>query len=145
MCVLFRSCYWVDRYLNTHIRADKKNHLLLRAPMRPSDKELIRDAGRQKDEHAPRMLRLKMSREGVYVSHPSSALNTAAVRKEASGSQTRRTASTSADPLPESRQIEDGPQESTDVGQEPRGTSTMNRAERRRHQQEQKKAAKRRK
>ena len=117
---------------------------MLRAPVRPSDKELIRDAGRQKNEHAPRMLRLKMSREGVYVSHPSSALNSVAVRQEASGSQTRRTASTSAEPLPESRQIEDGPQESTDVGEEPRA-STMNRAERRRQQQEQKKAAKKRK
>ncbi len=108
--------------------------------MRSSDKELIRDAGRQKNEHAPRMLRIKMSREGVYVSHPSSALNTVAVRKEASGGQTRRTASTSANPLPESRQIEAQPQESTDAAQEPR-----NRAERRRQQQEQKKAAKKRK
>lgn len=109
--------------------------------MRPSDKELIRDAGRQKDEHAPRMLRLKMSREGVYVSHPISA----AARKEAPRNQARRTGGVSADPLPESRQIEGEPQESTDARQEPREPSTMNRAERRRQQQEQKKAAKKRK
>ncbi|KAJ6632099.1 hypothetical protein B0H10DRAFT_2426955 [Mycena sp. CBHHK59/15] len=32
-------------FMNTHIRADKKNQLLLRTEMRPSDIQIIRDAG----------------------------------------------------------------------------------------------------
>jgi len=54
--------------MNTHIRSDLRDQLLLRSTMRPSDKEVIRDAGRNKNAHAPQALRLKMAREGVYVS-----------------------------------------------------------------------------
>jgi len=73
--VIFRSslCLFLTilphRYLNTHIRSDKSNRLFLRAPMRDVDKELIRDAGRNKDSHAAQALRIKMKREAVYVSH----------------------------------------------------------------------------
>jgi hypothetical protein len=72
ICVLdFHSdlsvlCY---RHINTHIRADLRDQLLLRAPMRLLDKEMIRDAGRIKDTHPSQALRLKMAREGVYVKH----------------------------------------------------------------------------
>lgn len=61
-----RCCY---RYINTHIRADLRDQLSLRAPMRPLDKEMIRDAGRNKNTHPSQALRLKMAREGVYVKH----------------------------------------------------------------------------
>ncbi|KAF8150218.1 hypothetical protein B0H34DRAFT_180141 [Crassisporium funariophilum] len=57
-------------FINTHIRSDVRNQLLLRADMRDSDKQLIRDAGRDKNAHAPQALLLKMKRESVYVSHP---------------------------------------------------------------------------
>ena len=36
---------------------------------RSPDKEMIRDAGRNQNAHAPQALRLKMTREGVYISH----------------------------------------------------------------------------
>ena len=57
------------RYINTYIRSDSCDQLLLRTTMRPSDKDMVRDAGQNKNGHAPQALRLKMSREGVYVSH----------------------------------------------------------------------------
>ncbi|CAA7263518.1 unnamed protein product [Cyclocybe aegerita] len=56
-------------YVNTHIRSDTSNRLLLRVPMRECDKRLIRDAGRNKDAHPAQALRVKMNREAVYVSH----------------------------------------------------------------------------
>jgi len=56
--------------MNTHIRSDKNDHLLLRRRMRDSDKELIRDAGRRDvDYHSVAALRLKVNREHVYTSH----------------------------------------------------------------------------
>uniref|UniRef100_A0A8H7XY12 DUF8205 domain-containing protein n=1 Tax=Psilocybe cubensis TaxID=181762 RepID=A0A8H7XY12_PSICU len=60
------SCF---EYINTHIRSDHKNRLLLRAPMRNVDKELIRNLGRKVDSYATRALKVKMDREHVYIRH----------------------------------------------------------------------------
>jgi len=93
--------------------------------MRESDKNLIREAGQNVDSHAPRSLRVKFQREGVYVSHR--------VVLPAGGAlgDSRR------DPLPLERQIEGG-----GGGQD---VPPRNRAERRRLEQELKKQQKRRK
>ena len=74
ICVFFVGCLcWLldlfYRYINTYIRSDSCDQLLLRTTMRPSDKDMVRDAGQNKNAHAPQALRLKMSREAVYVSH----------------------------------------------------------------------------
>ncbi|KAF8972355.1 hypothetical protein BDZ97DRAFT_1913561 [Flammula alnicola] len=122
------SCF---EYLNTHIRSDTKNRLLLRAPMRESDKELIRDAGRNKDAHAPQMLKLKMSRESVYVSHP-------LVVTPASGSGHGQ----AHVPLQIDAAQRDVEGEQV---QRPEAAPKMNRAERRRLQREQQKEMKHRK
>lgn len=116
--------------MNTHIRSDKSNRLLLRAPMRESDKNLIREAGRNVDSHAPRSLRVKVQREGVYVSH-----RLVLPADDPLGS-TRR------DPLPLERRIEGG---LIQDGQAPPDVPPRNRAERRRLEQELKKQQKRRK
>ena len=96
--------------------------------MRESDKNLIREAGRNVDSHAPRSLRVKVQREGVYVSH-----RLVLPADDPLGS-TRR------DPLPLERQIED-----IQDGQAPPDVPPRNRAERRRREQELKKQQKRRK
>ncbi|KAF8175858.1 hypothetical protein BJ912DRAFT_1147013 [Pholiota molesta] len=129
-------------YLNSHIRADKKNQLLLRAPMRECDKELIRDAGRNKDGHAPKMLLLKMSREAVYVSYSKEFVDEAAAERLAAEEARKN-------PLPESRQIEGQAEEERERDEEARQAQEvpkpMNRADRRRLEREMKKEAKRRK
>ncbi|KAK7002187.1 hypothetical protein R3P38DRAFT_3041967 [Favolaschia claudopus] len=53
-------------YMNMHIRADKKNQLLLRAHMRPSDVQIIRDAGAGVDGRAANFMIDKMCRESVF-------------------------------------------------------------------------------
>lgn len=116
--------------MNTHIRSDRNNRLLLRAQMRESDKNLIREAGRNADSHASRSLRVKVQREGVYVSHR--------VVLPADGPLD----STGRDPLPLSRQIEGS---LVQDGQAPPGVPPRNRAERRRLEQELRKQQKRRK
>jgi len=98
--------------------------------MRESDKNLIREAGRDADSHAPRSLRVKVQREGVYVSHR--------VVLPAGGPL----GSTRRDPLPLERQIEGG---LIQGGQAPPDVPPRNRAERRRLEQELKKQQKRRK
>lgn len=54
------------RFINTHIRADKKNQLLLRTEMRPSDIQIIRDVGADSDGIAARLLKAKMAREHIF-------------------------------------------------------------------------------
>ncbi|KAJ7140664.1 hypothetical protein C8R44DRAFT_866369 [Mycena epipterygia] len=53
-------------FMNTHIRADKKNQLLLRTDMRPSDIQIIRAAGTGSDRSAARILKAKMAREQIF-------------------------------------------------------------------------------
>ncbi|KAJ7090755.1 hypothetical protein B0H15DRAFT_948533 [Mycena belliarum] len=53
-------------FMNTHIRSDKKNQLLLRTDMRPSDIEIIRDAGAEASGTAARLLKAKMAREYIF-------------------------------------------------------------------------------
>ncbi|KAK7002185.1 hypothetical protein R3P38DRAFT_3041964 [Favolaschia claudopus] len=53
-------------FMNTHIRSDKKDQLLLRTPMRPSDIQIIRDAGTGVDTIAAQILLAKMRREKIY-------------------------------------------------------------------------------
>ncbi|KAJ7244867.1 hypothetical protein C8J57DRAFT_1363178 [Mycena rebaudengoi] len=55
-------------FMNTHIRSDKKNKLLLRTEMLPADIEIIRNAGRGVDGNAVRDLKAKMARETIYKS-----------------------------------------------------------------------------
>jgi hypothetical protein len=98
--------------------------------MRESDKNLIREAGRNTDSHGPRSLRVKVQREGVYVSHR--------VVLPAGGAL----GSIRRDPLPLERQIEGG---LIQDGQAPPDVPPRNRAERRRLEQELKKQQKRRK
>lgn len=100
--------------------------------MRESDKNLIREAGRNVESHAPRSLRVKVQREGVYVSHR--------VVLPAGGAL----GSSQRDPLPLERQIEGGLPVIQD-GQAPPDVPPRNRAERRRLEQELKKQQKRRK
>ena len=98
--------------------------------MRESDKNLIRETGRNADSHAPRSLRVKVQREGVYVSHR--------VILPAGGAL----GATRQDALPLERQIEGG---LILDGQAPPDAPPRNRAERRRREQELKKQQKRRK
>ncbi|KAJ7230115.1 hypothetical protein GGX14DRAFT_409997 [Mycena pura] len=53
-------------FMNTHIRADKKNQLLLRTEMRPFDIQVIRDAATNSDSLAAQVLRAKMRREDIF-------------------------------------------------------------------------------
>jgi hypothetical protein len=115
--------------------------------MRECDKELIRDAGRNKDGHAPKMLLLKMSREAVYVSYSKEFVDEAAAERMAAEEARKN-------PLPESRQIEGPAEEERERDEEgveegarqaPEVPKPMNRAERRRLEREMKKEAKRRK
>ncbi|KDR72885.1 hypothetical protein GALMADRAFT_252216 [Galerina marginata CBS 339.88] len=119
----------VLEYMNTHIRSDKKNKLLLRTPMREIDKELIRQASRNVQSHAPQALRLKVGREHVYLRfriNPADGIPRPIF------------------PLGEDRQAEGDPEvEPTGhEGQEP--PTTGNRAERRRLEREFKKEQKKR-
>ncbi|KAJ7436877.1 hypothetical protein B0H11DRAFT_2108884 [Mycena galericulata] len=52
--------------INMHIRADKKDQLLLRTTLRPSDIQAIRDASANLATHSARVLRAKMARESIY-------------------------------------------------------------------------------
>ncbi|KAF9475955.1 hypothetical protein BDN70DRAFT_996036 [Pholiota conissans] len=126
-------------YLNTHIRADKKNQLLLRAPMRLCDKELIRDAGRNAPGHAAQMLLLKMKHEGVYVSYSSEFVAEAAAAR-AAGAEARNNARANAEAQEGEDEVEVGAGQAPEPPKPP-----MNRAERRRLEREMKKEAKRRK
>ena len=54
------------RFMNTHIRADKKNTLRLRTDMRASDFKIIRDAGADAESVPAGLLRAKMAREDLY-------------------------------------------------------------------------------
>jgi len=56
-------------FINTFIRADTKNKLLLRMDMREEDREVIRAVGRGEDTAAVLILRKKMEREGIYILH----------------------------------------------------------------------------
>jgi hypothetical protein len=56
-------------FINTHIRADSKNLLLLRTNMREADKEIIHGAGRGEDKQAVVILKEKMARELIYRVH----------------------------------------------------------------------------
>ncbi|KAJ7107687.1 hypothetical protein C8R44DRAFT_986854 [Mycena epipterygia] len=53
-------------YLNSYIRNDTKNEMLLRMEMRPSDIKVIRDAGAGSDSFNAIILRDKMEREAVF-------------------------------------------------------------------------------
>ncbi|KAJ7263501.1 hypothetical protein C8J57DRAFT_1333682 [Mycena rebaudengoi] len=53
-------------FMNTHIRADKKNQLLLRTEMRPSDIQVIRDVAANSDSIPATILNDKLAREKVY-------------------------------------------------------------------------------
>ncbi|KAJ7161895.1 hypothetical protein C8R43DRAFT_316048 [Mycena crocata] len=54
------------QFMNTHIRADKKNQLLLRTDMRPSDIQIIRDTAAGSNTHPARILKAKMAREQIF-------------------------------------------------------------------------------
>ena len=54
------------RFINSFIRADKENQLLLRTEMTEKDKEVIRAAGRNEDMLPARILKEKMQREHLY-------------------------------------------------------------------------------
>jgi hypothetical protein len=54
--------------MNTHIRADKKNQLLLRTEMRPSDIQVIRDAAANSESVPAIILNEKLGREHIYKS-----------------------------------------------------------------------------
>ncbi|KAJ7791263.1 hypothetical protein B0H13DRAFT_2173146 [Mycena leptocephala] len=53
-------------FINTHIRADKKNQLLLRTEMRPSDIQVIRDVVANSDNVPARAMNEKLARENIY-------------------------------------------------------------------------------
>ncbi|KAJ7504839.1 hypothetical protein B0H11DRAFT_1979569 [Mycena galericulata] len=53
-------------FINTHIRADKQDQLLLRTTMRPSDIQTIRDAGADATTYSASILRAKMVREHIF-------------------------------------------------------------------------------
>jgi hypothetical protein len=52
--------------MNAHIRADKKNQLLLRTEMRPSDIQVIRDVAANSDSVPAMILNDKLAREKFY-------------------------------------------------------------------------------
>jgi len=97
--------------------------------MRESDKALIREAGQKSPSPQAQSLRVKVQREGVYVSHR--------VVLPAGGA-----VGPARDPLPLERQIEGG---RIQEGQAPSDVPPRNRAERRRLEQELKKQQKRKK
>jgi len=66
---LLLSLTLIYRYMNTHIRSDRSNRLLLQALMWESDKNLIWEVGQNAESHAPHSLWVKVQWEGVYVSH----------------------------------------------------------------------------
>ncbi|KAJ7107686.1 hypothetical protein C8R44DRAFT_804074 [Mycena epipterygia] len=53
-------------YLNSYIRADTKNEMLLRMEMRPSDIKVIQDAGAGSDSLNAMILGAKMEREAIF-------------------------------------------------------------------------------
>ncbi|KAJ6592366.1 hypothetical protein B0H19DRAFT_1245245 [Mycena capillaripes] len=53
-------------FMNTHIRADKKNQLLLRTDMRLSDIQVIRDVAANSDSVPAMILNDKLAREKIY-------------------------------------------------------------------------------
>ncbi|KAJ7641100.1 hypothetical protein FB45DRAFT_1021873 [Roridomyces roridus] len=53
-------------FINTHIRADKKNQLLLRTALRPSDLQAIRDAAANRSTRSAQVIRTKMARDSLY-------------------------------------------------------------------------------
>jgi hypothetical protein len=55
-----------NRFMNAHIRADKKNQLLLRTEMRPSDIQVIRDVAANSDSVPAMVLNDKLAREKSY-------------------------------------------------------------------------------
>ncbi|KAJ7804352.1 hypothetical protein B0H14DRAFT_2884433 [Mycena olivaceomarginata] len=55
-------------FINTQIRADKKDQLLLRTEMRPLDIQIIRDAAAGSDSVPARILNAKLAREQIYKS-----------------------------------------------------------------------------
>jgi hypothetical protein len=58
------------RFINTFIRADKRNQLLLRMDMREEDKETIRATGRGVEDTTPiTILKAKMARERAYIAY----------------------------------------------------------------------------
>jgi hypothetical protein len=54
------------RFINTHIRADKKNRLLLRTEILEEDAQVIRDAAAKADKRAAQLLRRRMARERIF-------------------------------------------------------------------------------
>ncbi|KAJ6605321.1 hypothetical protein DFH09DRAFT_1353800 [Mycena vulgaris] len=56
------------QFINTHIRADKNNQLLLRTEMRPSDIQIIRDAATNSNSVPAIILHAKIAREHIYKS-----------------------------------------------------------------------------
>jgi hypothetical protein len=54
--------------MNTHIRADKKNQLLVRTEMRPFDIQVIRDAVANSNTAPTMALNEKLAREYIYKS-----------------------------------------------------------------------------
>ncbi|KAJ6594919.1 hypothetical protein B0H19DRAFT_1057128 [Mycena capillaripes] len=53
-------------FINTHFRADKKDQLLLRCPMRESDVQIIRDAAADSNTYPAQILKAKMAREDLF-------------------------------------------------------------------------------
>ncbi|KAJ7891140.1 hypothetical protein B0H13DRAFT_2665837 [Mycena leptocephala] len=56
------------QFINTHIRADKSNQLLLRTEMRPSDIQIVRDAATNSNSVPAMILHAKIAREYIYES-----------------------------------------------------------------------------
>lgn len=53
--------------INEHIRSDTHNQLMLRAEMRQSDIDVVRDTGKGKvDREAVRLLKAKVDRDPAY-------------------------------------------------------------------------------
>ncbi|KAJ7610131.1 hypothetical protein FB45DRAFT_875938 [Roridomyces roridus] len=53
-------------HINTHIRTDKKNQLLLRTALRPLDVQAIRDPAANRGTYSAQVIRNKMMRESIY-------------------------------------------------------------------------------
>ncbi|KAJ7216011.1 hypothetical protein GGX14DRAFT_442698 [Mycena pura] len=53
-------------FINSHIRADEKNQLLLRTPMRSHDIQAIRDLATNTDTVSSAILMDKLARETIY-------------------------------------------------------------------------------
>ncbi|KAJ7037626.1 hypothetical protein C8F04DRAFT_1232481 [Mycena alexandri] len=68
-CVPYRYAYFTHHsngFMNTHIRADKENQLLLRTEIRPSDVQVIRDVAANSNSVPAMMLNNKLAREKIY-------------------------------------------------------------------------------